>query len=79
MPRKALVNTKRNVLMPPGHPIILLKSNLFNVAAVSVKEIYWSFESENVPLLSFCGETRTVTPSFLIVFIARYGYTKNMS
>ena len=29
-PRKARVNTKRiyrNVLMPPGHPIILLKSN----------------------------------------------------
>ena len=23
MPRKALVNTKRNVLMPPGHPIII--------------------------------------------------------
>ena len=38
MPRKALVNTKRNVLMPPGHPIILLKSNLFNMAAArSVK------------------------------------------
>jgi len=28
---------KRNVLMPPGHPIILLKSNEFNTAAVSVK------------------------------------------
>ena len=28
---------KRNVLMPPGHPIILLKSNCFNMAAVSVK------------------------------------------
>ena len=25
MPRRALVNTKRNVLMPPGYPIILLK------------------------------------------------------
>ena len=23
--RRVLVNTKRNVLMPPGHPIILLK------------------------------------------------------
>ena len=34
--RKALVNT-RIVLMPPGHPTILLKSNLFNIAAVSVK------------------------------------------
>ena len=28
---------KRNVLMPPWHPIILLKSNEFNMAAVSVK------------------------------------------
>ena len=28
---------KGNVLMPPGHPIILLKSNQFNMAAVSVK------------------------------------------
>ena len=37
MPRKALVNTKRIVLMPHGHPIILLKSNLLNMAAVSVK------------------------------------------
>ena len=37
MPRKTLLNTKRNVLVPPGHPIILLKSNLFNMAAVSVK------------------------------------------
>ena len=27
------------MLMPPGHPIILLKSNLFNMADVSVK---WS-------------------------------------
>ena len=25
------------VLMPPGHPIILLKSNEFNMAVVSVK------------------------------------------
>ena len=28
---------QRNVLMPPGHPIILLKSNEFNMGAVSVK------------------------------------------
>ena len=37
MPRKALVYCKQNLLMPPGHPIILVKSNLFNMAAVSVK------------------------------------------
>ena len=37
MPRKALVNSKQDVLMPPGHPIILLNSNIFNVVAVSVK------------------------------------------
>ena len=38
--RKARVNTEwvyRIVLMPPWHPIILLKSNEFNMAAVSVK------------------------------------------
>ena len=32
--RKARVNTER---VPPGHPIILLKSNEFNMAAVSAK------------------------------------------
>ena len=32
--RKARVNTEQ---VPPGHPIILLKSNKFNMAAVSVK------------------------------------------
>ena len=32
--RKARVNTER---VPPGHPIILPKSNKFNMAAVSVK------------------------------------------
>ena len=40
--RKARVNTEpvyRIVLMPPGYPIILVKSNKFNMAAVSVK---WS-------------------------------------
>ena len=38
--RKARVNTERVyriLLMPPGHPIILLKSNKFNMAAISVK------------------------------------------
>ena len=35
IPQKALVNTKRNVLMPPGH--VTVKSNLFNMAAVLVK------------------------------------------
>ena len=50
MPRRALVNTKRNVLMPPGHPIILLKSNLFNMAAESVK---WSI-AVCINLLQVC-------------------------
>ena len=38
--RKGRVNTERVyriVLMPTGHPIVLLKSNEFNMAAVSVK------------------------------------------
>ena len=33
-PQKTRVNTDR---VPPGHPIILLKSNKFNMAAVLVK------------------------------------------
>ena len=33
-PQKARVNTER---VPPGHTILLLKSNKFNLAAVSVK------------------------------------------
>ena len=37
MPCKVLINTKQNVLIPPGHPITLLKSNLFNMAAALVK------------------------------------------
>ena len=32
--RKERINTEP---VPPGHPIILLKSNKFNMAAVSVK------------------------------------------
>ena len=32
--RKGRVNTER---VPPGHPIILLESNKFNMAAVSVE------------------------------------------
>ena len=35
LPQKTLLNTKLNVLMPPGH--LTVKSNLFNMAAVSVK------------------------------------------
>ena len=37
--RRARVNIER---APPGHPIILLKSNKFNMAAVSVKKVYSS-------------------------------------
>ena len=32
-----LMRVHRIVLIPPGHPIILLKSNNLNIAAVSVK------------------------------------------
>ena len=43
--RKARVNTER---VPPGHLIILLKSNQFNMAAVSVKR---SIEVDDVLVL----------------------------
>ena len=39
--RKARVNTDQ---VPPGHPIILLKSNKFNMAAVSVKRSILSLD-----------------------------------
>ena len=51
--RKARVNTERVqgiVLMPPGHPIILLKSNKFNMAALSVKRSIRLSETFCVPL-----------------------------
>ena len=31
---RGLINTKQNVLMPSGHPIILLKFNLFNITTI---------------------------------------------
>ena len=40
--RKARVNTDR---VPPGHPIILLKSIKFNVAPLSVKRSITKFEN----------------------------------
>ena len=48
MPRTALVNAKRIVLMTPGLPTILLKSNVFNMAAVSVKSLL--FKKNNCTL-----------------------------
>ena len=41
--QKARVNNQR---VPPGHPIILLKSNKFNMAAVSVKRFTRQFRKE---------------------------------
>ena len=40
LPQKARVNTER---VPHGHPIILLKSNKFNMAAISVKRCIGNF------------------------------------
>ena len=42
MSRKVLVNTERNVLMLPGHPIILLKSNLYQYGDRNGKKVYWN-------------------------------------
>ena len=46
--------------MPPGHPIILLKSNLFKMAAVSVKRSILASQitvrtSENPPKSKLCA------------------------
>ena len=42
MSRKVLVNTKRNVFMLPGHPIILLKYNLYQYGDRNGKKVYWN-------------------------------------
>ena len=61
MSRKALENT--NVLMPPGHPIKLLKSNLFNMAAVLVKRsvhqtMNISIEKTNISIENYLGQVK---------------------
>ena len=43
--RKARVNTER---VPPGHPIILLKSNEFNMAAVWVERSIENFDFREI-------------------------------
>ena len=43
--RKARVNTER---VPPGHPIILLKSNEYNMAAVSVERSIENFDYREI-------------------------------
>ena len=53
---------KRNVLMPPEHPIILLKSNEFNMAVVSVKRSITSSREKRFLLAAiFLGKTAGVT------------------
>ena len=42
----------QTVLMPPGHPIMLLKSNKFNMAAVSVKRRIDDFTHDYFILIS---------------------------
>ena len=66
MPRRALVNTKQNVLMPPGHPIMLLKSNLFNMASISVK---WSI-AVCINLLQVCPSVRHLLWYLCILFMS---------
>ena len=62
--RKAPVNTERVyriVLMPPGHPIILLKSNQFNMTAVSVKKAS-KIQIKNVLSGYFLVRERSIRP-----------------
>ena len=53
-----LENLKKNGLCscPPGHPIILLKSNLFNIAAVLVKVYCNSLRRIIVSWIASSGE-----------------------
>ena len=66
-PRKARVNTERVywiVLMPPEYPIILLKSNKFNMAGVSVKmsiEMFSTFSSLDISaFFDECGVSNII-------------------
>ena len=78
MPRQALVYSKQNLLMPPGHPIILLKSKLFSLAAVSVKR---SIPRCDLKSLMERGEglnERTVSLRFVSVLSTVTIYTARM-
>ena len=50
--------------MPPGHPIILLKSNSFNIAAVSVKRSIIDMAFTYGRRLLTMTPTRLVSSSF---------------
>ena len=75
--RKARVNTER---VPPGHPIILLKSNKFNMAAVSVKRSItgstpWGFSLNpallpplHIKVIKVCMTTKDYGISTIMVF-----------
>ena len=55
MSRKVLVNTKRNVFMLPGHPIILLKYNLYQYGDRNGKKVYWnSIKWSAKPIVELC-------------------------
>ena len=55
------VFTRFTQRVPPGHPIILLKSNKFNMAAVSVK---WSIGGHSSAHCTMCTAIR---PGYEIV------------
>ena len=59
---------KRKVLMPPAHPIILHKSNQFNMAAISVKRSIIVFIKELQCSMGFS----TVTEISLILYILSF-------
>ena len=78
--RKAPVSTER---VPPGHPIMPLNSNKFNMAAVSVKRCIASSVLKVLPLTRPNGPFYTtvlivVTRKFCIsiVFVFCWGYFK---
>ena len=69
--RKARENTERGyriVLMPPGHPIILLLSNSFNIAAVSVKRSNYSPPYAPVVSSKTIPNTRPKQAKYIPVF-----------
>ena len=64
-----LLRVYRILLMPPGHPIILLKSNYFNMAAASEKSLLTTVRLGTKPAMwySVGGDTNWVEQLLLIM------------
>ena len=67
--QKVRINTEQK---PPGHPIILLRSNKFNMAAVSVKRSVSNIWGKLPPALFLkqCSDYTSIKKSNFFVFLS---------